>query len=183
MKKILLRLAMASALILASQCGASAETMPQADAGQTTEGTTVMLGDLALSGAFARATLPGAPVGGGFLTITNHGDSDDRLISAAADIAGLVQLHNMRMEGDVMRMYQMKDGIDIPAGDTVMLAPGGLHIMFMKLHGPLVEGETIKVELKFIKAGSIMVDFPVLSVAASAAAGMTGNDSMNMQGN
>ncbi|WP_176084305.1 copper chaperone PCu(A)C [Martelella sp. HB161492] len=179
MNRRLLQLAVAGALFLASQGGVYAQTMPKMGDMHSTDGETLMLGDLVLGSPFARATLPGAPVGGGFLTIANHGGTDDRLLSAESDIAGQVQLHNMRMEGDVMRMYQLKDGIDIPAGGTVTLAPGGMHIMFMKLHGPLVEGDIVKVKLTFEKAGSIIVDFPVLSVAAGA----DGKAGMNMTGN
>ncbi|TPW27640.1 DUF1775 domain-containing protein [Martelella alba] len=129
----------------------------------------VKVGDLDLSDAFARATLPGAPVGGGFLTITNNGDTDDRLIAVSSDAAGVMQLHNMRMDGDVMKMYQMTDGIPVPAHETVTLAPGGLHVMFMDLHGPLVENSTVEVELTFEKAGKVIVPFAVKGVAAREA--------------
>ncbi len=129
----------------------------------------IKLGDLDITGAFARATLPGAPVGGGFLSITNNGDTDDRLIAASSDAAGDLQLHNMRMDGDVMKMYQMTDGIPVPAHETVELSPGGLHIMFMKLNGPLVEDSVVDVELTFEKAGTVTVPFAVKSIAAKEA--------------
>lgn len=130
---------------------------------------TVSIGDLVITGGFARATLPGAPVGGGFVTITNEGDHDDRLIAASSDIAGEVQLHNMRMDGDIMKMYQMADGIPVPAHSTVKLAPGALHVMFMQLNGPLVEGTTVDVELTFEKAGSVVVPFSVEGIASKSA--------------
>ena len=126
----------------------------------------VTLGDLEIDGAFARATLPGAPVGGGFLSITNNGDTDDRLVAASSDAAGVMQLHNMRMDGDVMKMYQMTDGIPVPAHETVELSPGGLHVMFMDLTGPLVEDTVVDVELTFEKAGTVTVPFAVKSIAA-----------------
>ena len=85
----------------------------------------IILGDLTLSGPFARATLPNAPVGGGYLTITNNGAENDTLISAKSAAAGAVQLHNMEMQNNVMRMFEMKNGIPIPAGETVTLMPGG----------------------------------------------------------
>ncbi|AMM86434.1 DUF1775 domain-containing protein [Martelella sp. AD-3] len=129
----------------------------------------VTLGDLDITSAFARATLPGAPVGGGFLSITNNGDTDDRLIAASSDAAGDLQLHNMRMDGEVMKMYQMTDGIPVPAHETVELSPGGLHIMFMKLNGPLVEDTVVDVELTFEKAGKVTVPFAVKSIAAKEA--------------
>lgn len=126
----------------------------------------VTLGDLEISNGFARATLPKAPVGGGFVTIVNKGAEDDTLVSAVSDVAGEVQLHNMRVENDVMKMYEMEGGIPIPAGETVTLAPGGLHIMFMQLKQQLAEGSKVKVTLTFEKAGSIDVMLDVRSVGA-----------------
>ena len=128
----------------------------------------VKLGDMEISGAFTRATLPNAPVAGGFLTITNSGATDDRLVSASAYFAAEVQLHEMAMENDVMKMRQLVDGIAVPAGETVTLQPGGLHIMFMQLKAPLVEGTTVPVTLTFERVGTITVDVPVVGTAADA---------------
>ncbi len=144
----------------------------------------VTLGDLEIDGAFARATLPGAPVGGGFMTITNNGDADDRLIAASSDAAGELQLHNMRMDGEVMKMYRMTDGIPVPAHETVTLSPGGMHVMFMQLNGPLVEDSVIDVELTFEKAGTVTVPFAVRSIAAQDAGhDMHGMDHSDMNAN
>jgi uncharacterized protein YcnI/copper(I)-binding protein len=129
------------------------------------------VGDIAISGAFTRATLPNAPVGGGFLTLANSGAQDDVLVSASAGFAAEVQLHEMAMDGDVMRMRQLTGGIAVPAGETVTLAPGGLHIMFMGLKAPLVEGETVAVTLTFETAGTVTIDLPVLGTAADEADG------------
>ncbi len=126
----------------------------------------VTLGDLEISSGFARATLPTAPVGGGYLTIKNNGQKDDTLISATSDVAGEVQLHNMRVVDDVMKMYEMEGGIPLPAGETVTLAPGGLHIMFMQLNQPLVEGTQVSVKLTFENAGTIDVVLDVRKIAA-----------------
>nr|WP_272213646.1 copper chaperone PCu(A)C [Marinicella sp. W31]MDC2879608.1 copper chaperone PCu(A)C [Marinicella sp. W31] len=157
---------LAAAQTATAETGKSAEHNGGHDAKPASD---VMVGDLEISGTFARATLPGAPVGGGFLTITNRGDTDDRLVSASSEVAGVVQLHNMRMDGDVMKMYQMPDGIPLPAHETVTLKPGGLHVMFMKLNGPLVEDSVIDVELTFEEAGKVTVAFPVKSIAAKEA--------------
>ena len=119
------------------------------------------VGSLTLSGGFTRATLPNAPVGGGFLTIENTGKDDDRLIGAASDITGHMEVHEMVMEGDVMKMRQLKDGLLIPAGKTTVLKPGGYHIMFIDLKGPLVEGQTVKVTLTFEKAGKVDLNLVV----------------------
>lgn len=121
----------------------------------------VTTGDLEITGGFSRATLPNAPVGGGFMTIENKGHEDDRLVSASSSVAGHMEVHEMAMEGDVMRMRELADGLPIPAGQTVELKPGGFHIMFMELKEPLVEGETVTVTLTFEKAGEVEVTLTV----------------------
>ena len=130
----------------------------------------VTIGDIVISGAFTRATLPHAPVGGGFFTLTNKGGVDDVLVSAQADFAGATQIHQMQMQGDVMKMSPLADGLVIPAGQSVTLAPGGYHLMFMGLKTPLVEGETVPVTLNFARAGSIRVTLAVAGTAADAPA-------------
>ena len=122
------------------------------------------LGRLTISQPYARATAPGQPVGGGFLKITNQG-ADDRLLSATADVSKSVELHTMKMEGDVMRMRQV-DAIAIPAGQTVELKPGALHMMFIGLKAPLKAGDTVPVTLKFEKAGEVMVQVSVQAPGA-----------------
>lgn len=130
----------------------------------------VTLGSLTIADGFSRATLPNAPVGGGFLTITNSGSADDRLVSATSPVAGEVQIHEMKMEGDVMKMAQLPDGLPIPAGQTVTLQPGGFHLMFMQLKQALVEGTKLPVTLTFEKAGSIEVELDIEGIAATAPA-------------
>ncbi|MFN7012141.1 MAG: DUF1775 domain-containing protein [Allorhizobium sp.] len=121
----------------------------------------VKVGDLELSAGFTRAMLPNQPVGGGFITIKNTGAADDVLIAAESPSAGFMELHEMAMEGDVMKMRPLKDGIPVPAGETVELKPGGLHMMFMKVTEPFVEGGKVNVKLTFQKAGSVDVVLPV----------------------
>ena len=127
------------------------------------------LGAINISLPFTRATLPNAPVGGGFLTIENEGPEADRLISASSPAADVVQIHEMAMEGDVMKMRQLADGLELPAGQTVVLSPGGFHLMFMGLKQAFVEGETVPVTLVFEKAGTVELALPVLGAAADEA--------------
>ena len=129
-------------------------------------GAPVTVGDLEISGAFTRATLPNAPVGGGYFTITNKGAADDRLVSVSTPAAGTSQIHQMKMDGDVMKMNALPDGLVIPAGQSVSLEPGGYHLMFMDLTRPLVEGQSITVTLTFEKAGAVEVQVPIGSPAA-----------------
>tara|TARA_R100000935_G_scaffold61_1_gene223 strand:- start:394 stop:918 length:525 start_codon:yes stop_codon:yes gene_type:complete len=130
---------------------------------------TYTLGDLTIAGTFTRATLPNAPVAGGFLTVTNAGAVDDTLIGASSSIAGDTQIHEMAMQGDVMKMRELPAGLPIPAGETVTLQPGGFHLMFMDLNQPLVEGEAVTVTLTFETAGEIDVVLPVGATAAKMA--------------
>ena len=106
-------------------------------------------GSLEIQKLQIRATAPGMKATGGYLTITNHGKADDALISASADFAGRVELHEMLMDGDVMKMRERKAGIAVPAGSTVMLKPGGLHLMLMGLKQTLQGGQKLEVELNF----------------------------------
>src|SRR3546814_19094022 len=77
--------------------------------------------------------LPGQPVGGGFVTIRNGGSEDDVLVSISSPAAQVVELHEMAMEGEVMKMRKLEAGIPVPAGQAVELKPGGLHMMFMQV--------------------------------------------------
>ena len=117
------------------------------------------LGAITIGHPYARATVPGQPAGGGFLKLENKG-GDDRLLSASAGVSSAVELHSMSMEGDVMRMRQV-DAIELPAGKTVELKPGGLHVMFMGLKAPLKAGDSFPLKLKFEKAGEVTVDVKV----------------------
>jgi periplasmic copper chaperone A len=122
------------------------------------------LGALEIGHPYARATPPNAPVSGGYLTIRNTGDEADRLIGGKAGFADRVEIHEMSMENDVMKMRELADGLEIPAGGEVVLKPGGYHIMFIGLDSQMAEGESRTATLTFEKAGSIEVDFSVENV-------------------
>ena len=125
------------------------------------------LGTLEIGHPWARATPPTAPAGGGYLTVTNKGTTEDRLISVKSPAAGAVQVHEMKMEGNIMRMREVEGGLAIPPGATVALAPGGLHLMMMGLREPLKQGERVPVTLVFEKAGSINVELAVIAMGAT----------------
>ena len=107
----------------------------------------------------ARATAAGQPTGGAFMTLVNAGGAD-RLVAVSSEVAKSVELHEMKMDGDVMRMRQV-DGIDLDAGKTVELKPGSYHVMFVGLKAPLKAGERFPLKLKFEKAGEVTVDVTV----------------------
>ena len=126
------------------------------------------LGPINIGHPYARATASGQTTGGGFLKLENVG-ADDKLLSASAAVSSAVELHLMTMEGDVMRMRQV-DGIALPAGKTVELKPGGLHIMFVGLKAPLKAGDAFPLKLKFEKVGEVEVMVNVEAPGADAAA-------------
>lgn len=114
--------------------------------------------------AWARPTVAGQAGGGGYLKITG-GSTPDRLLSASAGVAKMVELHTMEMDGNVMRMRSI-DGIDVPAGQAVELSPGGKHIMFMGLNKTLKVGDSFPLTLRFQKAGEVKVDVKVMTRTA-----------------
>ena len=120
------------------------------------------VGSVQIENAYTRATVPGQQVAGGFMKIENKGGVD-LLVSASSPVAGEVQLHEMAMEGNVMKMRQVKD-IPVPAGGAVELKPGGMHLMFMNIKAPLTAGDTVPVKLKFAKAGEVEVKMPVNAI-------------------
>lgn len=167
MRKLILPLAAALALTAASLI--TANTRAEDAAPQAIE-----IGALKITGAWAKAMLPGQPVGGGYLTIENTGAAADRLVSVISSASPVVQIHEMMMEGDVMKMRAHSDGLEIPAGGMVELKPGGYHLMFMAVAEPFKEGGMVKVTLKFEKAGDVEVALPVAAAGAKGPAEMHG---------
>ena len=110
--------------------------------------------------------------GAGYITILNKGTSDDRLVSASSPVAGMTQIHEMKMEGDVMKMRAVPH-LDLPAGRTTELKPGGYHIMLMDLKKPLAAGTSVPLTLTFRDAGgaqsSLELKVPVAARAPGAA--------------
>jgi copper(I)-binding protein len=131
-------------------------------------------GSLKVSGPWARATPKGAPVGGGYMTITNTGTTADRLIGGTTGISARFEIHEMKMDGGVMKMRMLPNGLEIKPGETVAFKPGSYHVMFMGLKEQLKQGESFKGTLEFEKAGNVEVEFTIEGIAASGA-GQTGH--------
>jgi len=104
----------------------------------------VWAANISVNDAWARATMPGQKVSAAYLQIQS--DADARLVSASSPAVPRVEVHEMKMDGDVMRMREVK-AIELPKGKTVSLEPGGLHIMLMNLTKPIVAGEVIPLTL------------------------------------
>ena len=123
-------------------------------------------GALKISAPWTRATPRGAQVGGGYLKITNTGKEADRLIGGSLPAAGRFEVHEMSMEGGMMKMRHLANGLEIRPGESVELKPGGYHLMFMQLKEPLVTGKPLKGTLVFEKAGTVEIEYDVAPIGA-----------------
>jgi periplasmic copper chaperone A len=171
MRKLILPLAAALALTAASLITARSYAE---DAAPHAMMQGVEIGALKITNAWAKAMLPGQPVGGGYLTLENAGAEADTLVSVTSDASPNVEVHEMKMEGDVMKMRALPEGLEIPAGGKVELKPGGFHLMFMSVPEPFKEGDVLKVTLKFEKAGEVEVALPVEAADAAGPGHMHG---------
>ena len=138
----------------------------------------IKVGAIDIGNPRARAMVPGAKVGGGYLNLTNTGSADDRLVSITSDRATTTEVHQMSVNNGMMTMRPVNGGLVIPAGQTVELKPGGFHIMFMDVAQPFKQGETIKATLSFEKAGSIDVEFTVSSAGGANTSTKDGHSDM-----
>lgn len=117
-------------------------------------------GDLHIDHPWARATAPQQPNGAAYFTVANEGAAD-RLLEAQSPVADRVELHTHDVDSaGVMRMRQV-EAIDLPAGETTALEPGGLHVMLIGLEDHLVEGEAFPLTLVFERAGAVEVEVAV----------------------
>lgn len=121
--------------------------------------------DITVEHPWSRATASNALNGAAFMVIRNAGASPERLVSASTGRAERVELHTHRMEDGVMKMRQV-EAIDIPAGGEAELKPGGLHVMFFGLKGPLSEGETFPLELTFQNGDTRTVEVMVMKAGS-----------------
>ncbi|MCZ2099618.1 MAG: copper chaperone PCu(A)C [Anaerolineae bacterium] len=102
------------------------------------------LAQVAVSDPWVRATVSSQKSSGAFMTLTAARDA--RLVAASSPVAGVVEIHEMKLHDNVMRMRAI-DALALPAGKPVKLEPGGYHVMLMQLKGPLNAGDTVPLEL------------------------------------
>jgi copper(I)-binding protein len=142
-RKLLVVLALLAALALAA-CGQ----------GSVEEG-------LAVEDAWVRPSPMAQGNGAGYMVITNNTGQDDALLGAGADFAESVEIHEtVAMEDDMMAMHHV-ERIDIPAGESVSLEPGGYHVMLIGVTEALREGDTVTLTLNFENAGEMTIEAPV----------------------
>ena len=125
--------------------------------------------------AWARATVKGQMATGAFMTLTAKDGA--KLVGVTSPVAGVAQVHEMKMEGGVMKMNEVKGGLDLPAGKAVALKPGGYHVMLMDLKEPLVKDSSLPLTLIFKDAKGVESKLELkLPVATTAPDGMAGMD-------
>jgi copper(I)-binding protein len=100
---------------------------------------------ITITDAWMRPVAPGQQGTGAFLRITAQEDA--KLIGGETPAAGRVEIHSMTMDGDVMRMRELPEGLALPAGRAVELKPGGYHLMLMDLKSAPRKGEQVPLKL------------------------------------
>ena len=127
--------------------------------------------DIAIKDPWVRAAVPQQRATGVFMTIT--ADKDAKLVAGSSPVAGLVEIHEMAMEGNIMKMRAVAGGLALPAGKPVELKPGGYHVMLIDLKQAVKAGDTVPVTLvvegKDGKKESIEVKAQVRPLGAPAA--------------
>ncbi len=120
--------------------------------------------------AWVRASVPGQKATGAFMKITAREGA--KLVGGSSPVAGVTEVHEMKMDGDVMKMRAVQGGLDLPAGKTVELKPGGYHIMLMDLKAPLPKDSSVALTLVFKDAkgveSKVEIKAPVAAVLPGA---------------
>ena len=122
-------------------------------------------GTLEIGDPWSRPTAPGMSMGVAYLSITNHGKSADALVGASSPLADKVELHETSIVDGMARMRPLSE-IVLPAGATVKIEPGGIHLMLVGLKAPLERGKTVPLVLDFRHAGRISVQLDVATPEA-----------------
>lgn len=132
--------------------------------------TTVYGQTVDIKDAWVRTAMPGQQATGAFMTITAKDGA--KLVGVTTPVAGVAEVHEMKMEGDIMRMRAVQGGLDLPAGKAVVLKPGGYHLMLMDLKGALPKGGFVALTflLKDARGVSSQLELKV-PVALSAPSG------------
>ena len=134
------------------------------------------LGQLEIGHPYARATVPGQPAAGAYLSLENKGTASDKLVALSSPASKSAEIHTMAMEGNLMKMREVDGGLEIKPGQKIAMQPGnGYHIMLMGLSKPLKAGDKVPLTLTFEKAGKVEV---TLNVEDPAAASAQGKDEM-----
>ena len=125
------------------------------------------MAEMGVTNGWIRATPPNAKMGAAYLTVMNHQDQADALIGASSPLAEVVEIHNVKKENGMMKMYPV-DSLEVPAKGMVMLKPGGYHIMLINLKQAPKLGESYTLTLRFRQAPDVVVELPVQQSGATS---------------
>jgi copper(I)-binding protein len=122
-----------------------------------------------VDGAWARVSVQGQKATGAFMKLTSRDST--RLVSASTPVAGLAEVHEMKLDGDIMRMRAVQGGLELPAGQAVELKPGGYHVMLLDLKAPLAKDTVVPLTLVFRDAKGVESRLEVKVPVATTAPG------------
>lgn len=163
-----LRVALRSLMALSAIVALSATAQTTAQTANTPTNNT----SVSIQNAWARATVQGQKATGAFMQLTAK--TDTTLVRVESPVAAVAEVHEMKMEGDVMKMRALENGLPLPAGKAVALQPGGYHVMLMDLKLPLQKDTTVPLTLVFKDAKGTLTQtqlkVPVAMAAPSGAA-------------
>jgi copper(I)-binding protein len=111
--------------------------------------------------AWARPAMAAPGTGAVFMRLVNDGPQADRLLAGQTDVAAVVEIHETVLEGEVMKMQMLPEGLEIPAGDEVALRPGGYHVMLIGVRDDLEIGQRFELDLQFERAGTVTFEVEV----------------------
>lgn len=170
----MIKMAALSAAILVVGCsehhdhGEDAHVHEQAEAETQVASPAQVQGNIAVQNAWVRPTVGEQAATGAYLTITSQ--EPLALVGVATPLAEVAEVHEMKMDGDIMRM-RMAERIEIAPGEPLELKPGGYHLMLMALTAPIQPGQEIELSLLFEKPDGSRIEMPVKAVAGQNAAG------------
>jgi periplasmic copper chaperone A len=139
------------------------------------------VGSIEISQPWARATPKGASSGAAYMTVSNSGTAPQRLSCVSSNAAAECQIHEMTMDGGVMKMRPVQGGLEVKPGETVTLKPGGFHVMLVGLKQPLQAGQSLGATFKVEGGDTVQVMFPIAAIGAPAPGTASGGQ-MKMQG-
>ena len=119
-----------------------------------------------ITAAWSRATPPGATMGVGYLTVTNHGPENDRLVAVESTVAAQVEMHESSVDANGMAQMRPLDSVPLPAGETVRFEPEGKHLMLVDLHQPLTADARVPLTVRFERAPSQIIELMVQPIGA-----------------
>jgi copper(I)-binding protein len=120
--------------------------------------------EIEVKDAWVREVPPASTVTAAYLNIENKGDKADKLTGVSSDIAGKAQIHKTSVDDKGVAKMEMQKDIEIPAGETVVLEPGGTHIMLIDLKEPVMGKDEVELDLTFENAGEVEVEAHVMGL-------------------